>query len=174
MAPSPLCLYSSATVTLMLVSRTVSTPRHTTRYIECGPVDGPPMIFLHGWPSISLMWHAQMDALAADGWHCVAPDLRGYDGSSAPAGSEAYTIREVVADMAELHDHAGGKPALWVGHDWGSVVAAELAAHEPRRSVGFKLPIASRRKRWQAISKPWSRPCSSAASCSRLRMDTSS
>jgi pimeloyl-ACP methyl ester carboxylesterase len=70
------------------------------------------MIFLHGWPSISLMWRAQMDAFALEGWHCVAPDLRGYGGSSAPAANDAYIIEEVVADMVEFHDHLGGKPAI--------------------------------------------------------------
>jgi pimeloyl-ACP methyl ester carboxylesterase len=122
-----------------LISRTFSTPRQTTHYIECGPVDGPLMIFLHGWPSICWMWRAPMDAFAAEGWHCVAPDLRGYGGSSAPAANAAYTLQEVVADMAELHDHLGGKPAIWVGHDWGSVVASGLAAHEPERSRGVVL-----------------------------------
>jgi len=120
-------------------SRAFSTPRQTTHYIERGPADGPLMIFLHGWPTISLMWRHQMDALAADGWHCVAPDLRGFGGSSAPAANGAYTIEEVVSDMAELHDHLGGKPAIWVGHDWGVVVAAQLAAHEPKRSRGVVL-----------------------------------
>ncbi len=122
-----------------LVSRTFSTPRQTTHTIECGPADGPLMIFLHGWPSIGLMWRGQMDAFAADGWRCVAPDLRGYGGSFAPAANDAYTIGQVVADMAELHDHLGGEPAIWVGHDWGSVVAGALAAHEPRRSRGVVL-----------------------------------
>jgi len=122
-----------------LLERTFSTPRHTTHYIECGPADGPLMIFLHGWPGNGLIWHAQMDAFAADGWHCVAPDLRGYGGSSAPSARDAYTIREAVADMAELHDHLGGTPAIWVGHDWGSPVAGALAAHEPRRSRGVVL-----------------------------------
>ena len=97
------------------------------------------MIFLHGWPGIGMLWRAQMEAFAADGWHCVAPDLRGYGGSSAPATSDAYTIEEVVADMAEVHDHLGGKPAIWVGHDWGSPVAGALAAHEPGRSRGVVL-----------------------------------
>ncbi|WP_426700146.1 alpha/beta fold hydrolase [Rhodanobacter sp. Col0626] len=97
------------------------------------------MIFLHGWPSISFMWRAQMEAFAADGWHCVAPDLRGFGSSSAPAADNAYTIQEVVADMAELHDHLGGKPAIWVGHDWGCVVVGELVAHEPARSLGAVL-----------------------------------
>ena len=97
------------------------------------------MIFLHGWPGISWIWRAQMDAFANDGWHCVAPDLRGYGGSSIPAANDAYTIEEVVTDMAELHDHLGGRPAIWVGHDWGSAVAGALSAHEPERSCGVVL-----------------------------------
>ena len=124
---------------MALVSRTLSTPRQTTRYIECGPADGPLMIFLHGWPGIGLLWRAQLDAFAVDGWHCVAPDLRGYGGSSAPAANDAYTIEEVVTDMAELHDHLGGKPAIWIGHDWGSVAVGALAAHQPKRSRGVVL-----------------------------------
>lgn len=122
-----------------LVSRTFGTPRQLTHYLECGPVGGPLMIFLHGWPSIGLMWRAQMTAFASEGWHCVAPDLRGFGDSAAPAATAAYTIEEVVADMAELHDHLGGRPAVWVGHDWGSVVAGDLAAHEPRRSAAVVL-----------------------------------
>lgn len=121
------------------ISRTFSTPRQTTHYIECGPVDGALMIFLHGWPGIGLIWRAQMDAFAADGWHCVAPDLRGYGGSSAPAATDAYATREAVKDMVELHDHLGGEPAIWVGHDWGSVVVGALAAHDPGRSRGVVL-----------------------------------
>ncbi len=122
-----------------LVSRTFSTPRHRTHYLECGPTDGPLMIFLHGWPGLGLMWRAQLDAFADDGWHCVAPDLRGYGGSSTPAATDAYTTEDVVTDMAELHDHLGGEPAIWVGHDWGSVVAGALAAHEAERSRGVVM-----------------------------------
>jgi pimeloyl-ACP methyl ester carboxylesterase len=124
---------------LTLDQRTFSSPRQTTPYIQCGPADGPLMIFVHGWPSISLMWRAQMGAFAADGWHCVAPDLRGYGGSSTPAANDAYTIEEIVTAMAELHDHLGGKPAIWVGHDWGCVVVGELVAHQPKRSRGVVL-----------------------------------
>lgn len=122
-----------------LASRTFGTPRHTTHYLESGPADGPLMIFLHGWPGIGLIWHSQMDAFAAEGWHCVAPDLRGYGGSSAPAANDAYTMEAIVADMTELHDHLGGKPAVWVGHDWGAAVVGALAAHHPRRSRGVVL-----------------------------------
>lgn len=123
----------------MLVSRMLTTPRQATHYLECGPRDGPLMIFLHGWPSIGLMWRAHMEAFARDGWHCVAPDLRGFGESSAPVEIEAYANEQVVADMVELHDCLGGAPAVWVGHDWGSVIAGSLTAHEPRRSRGTVL-----------------------------------
>ncbi|WP_342634181.1 alpha/beta hydrolase [Lichenibacterium ramalinae] len=123
----------------MLTSHRFGTPRHTTHFLASGPVDGPLMIFVHGWPSIGLMWRAQMDAFAADGWRCIAPDLRGFGGSSAPAAVDAYTVEEAVADMAELHDHLGGEPAVWVGHDWGCCVVGALAAHHSGRSRGVVL-----------------------------------
>ena len=122
-----------------LTARSVRSPRHTTHYWESGPSDGPLMIFLHGWPGIGLMWRAQLEAFAVEGWHCIAPDMRGYGGSSAPSGSEAYALREIVDDMVELHDHLGSRPAIWIGHDLGSPVAAALAAHYPQRSHGVVL-----------------------------------
>ena len=119
---------------LELASRTFSSPRHTTHYIECGPENGALLLFLHGWPEIGLAWRAQMEAFAAQGWRCVAPDLRGFGGSSAPRDTSAYSNEQVVADMAEFHDHLGGEPAIWIGHDWGSCIVGSLAAHEPQRS----------------------------------------
>jgi pimeloyl-ACP methyl ester carboxylesterase len=129
----------TASIQSTLHSRTFSTQRQTTHYLECGPSDGSLMIFLHGWPGISLMWRSQIEAFAAEGWHCIAPDLRGYGGSSAPTAKDAYAIKEIVADMTELHDHLGRQAAIWVGHDWGSVVVGQLAAHEPERSRGVVL-----------------------------------
>jgi len=113
-----------------------SSSRHTTHYWEAGPADGPLMIYLHGWPEIGLVWRAQMEAFASEGWHCIAPDMRGYGGSSAPAPSEAYALKEIVDDMVELHDHLGAGPAIWVGHDLGSPVVGALAAHHAKRSRG--------------------------------------
>lgn len=125
--------------TVMPVSKTLRTARHTTHYLDAGPANGPLMMFLHGWPELGIIWRAQMAAFAAKGWRCVAPDMRGYGGSSAPADHGAYAHAEVVADMVELHDHVGGKPAVWVGHDWGSVLVGALAAHEPGRVQGAVL-----------------------------------
>lgn len=121
------------------VSKTFRTARHTTHYLEAGPIDGPLMIFLHGWPEQGIIWRAQMGAFATKGWRCIAPDMRGYGGSSIPADPAAYAHQEVVADMVELHEHLGGKPAVWVGHDWGSVLVGAFAEHEPQRVRGAVL-----------------------------------
>jgi pimeloyl-ACP methyl ester carboxylesterase len=108
----------------MLTDTTFSSPRHTTHYWQAGPAGGPLMIFLHGWPEIGLVWRAQMEAFAAEGWHCIAPDMR------------AYALKEIVDDMVGLHDHLGAGPAVWVGHDLGSPVVGALAAHHAKRSRG--------------------------------------
>ena len=123
----------------MLTARTFNSPRHTTRYWEAGPADGPLMVFVHGWPGIGLMWRAQVEAFASEGWRCVAPDMRGYGGSSAPGPSEAYALREIVDDMVALHDHLGARPAIWVGHDLGSPVVGALAAHHTARVRGVVM-----------------------------------
>jgi pimeloyl-ACP methyl ester carboxylesterase len=115
---------------------TIETARHRTSWIEAGPRTGPLLIFLHGWPALGLVWRPQLEHFAAQGWRCVAPDMRGYGGSSRPDSTAAYAIRELVADMVELHDALGGAPAVWVGHDWGSPIAWSVASHHAERCVG--------------------------------------
>jgi pimeloyl-ACP methyl ester carboxylesterase len=115
------------------VARTFESPRHRSAYLETGPSDGPLAILLHGWPELGLVWRPQMEFLAARGWRCIAPDMRGYGGSSVPTSTSAYAVRESVADMIELHDALGAAPALWIGHDWGSPVVWALAVHHADR-----------------------------------------
>ena len=122
-----------------MTSHTFSSPRHTTRYWSAGPAQGPLMIFVHGWPGNGLIWRAQVEAFAAQGWRCVAPDMRGYGASSAPVAPQAYAMSEITQDMVELHDHLGGRPAVWVGHDLGSPVTTGLTARHPQRSRGAVL-----------------------------------
>ena len=120
-----------------LRSGTVETARHRTAYLETGPANGPLMIFVHGWPGLGLIWRHQIEHFAAEGWHCVAPDARGYGGSSVPNRIADYAVRETTADLAELHDALGGSPAIWVGHDWGCAPLWALAAHHPQRCRGI-------------------------------------
>jgi pimeloyl-ACP methyl ester carboxylesterase len=119
-----------------LEANRVETARHRTAWIEAGPKQGPLLIFLHGWPELGLVWRQQIEHFAAKGWRCVAPDMRGYGGSSRPESFAAYAVRELVADMVELHDALGGAPAVWIGHDWGSAVAWSMASHHAGRCRG--------------------------------------
>lgn len=112
------------------------TSRHRTAYLACGPEDGPLIIFLHGWPELSLSWRHQLPFFGAMGFHAVAPDMRGYGDSNCYGDHDAYSQRAAVADMIELLDHLGGDKAVWVGHDWGAPVAWNLASHHPERTHG--------------------------------------
>lgn len=114
----------------------IETARHRTAWIEAGPGDAPLMIFLHGWPELGLVWRAQLEHFAATGWRCVAPDMRGYGGSSVHASTAAYAVRELATDMVELHHALGGKQAVWIGHDWGSAVAWAMASHHAETCRG--------------------------------------
>lgn len=125
----------------------VRTQRHFTSYIEAGPISGPLMIFVHGHPELAITWKWQMAHFAQKGWRCVAPDMRGYGGSSVPTAPSAYTVREISTDMAELHDALGGTPAVWVGHDWGAPIVWAMASNHPKRCraiVNMSIPYLAR------------------------------
>jgi len=111
------------------------TGQHTSFYLACGPEDGPLILFLHGWPELSLSWRHQLPALGALGFRCVAPDMRGYGQSSVYARQEDYALENAVGDMLALLDHLGRERAVWVGHDWGSPVVWNIASHHPDRCV---------------------------------------
>lgn len=94
----------------------------------------PLMVFVHGWPERGLVWRRQVEHFTAAGWECAAPDMRGYGDAKVPAEPSAYALEEIVGDLLELHDSLGGRPAVWVGHDWGSPVVWSMAAHHPGRT----------------------------------------
>lgn len=104
-----------------------------------GPVDAPRRaVFLHGFPEAAFAWDDVIAALAdADpGLRCVAPNQRGYAGSSAPAEVSAYRAKHLVADIAALLDVVAGPGQaidLLVAHDWGGGVAWNFAALLPQR-----------------------------------------
>lgn len=110
--------------------------RHTSFYLSCGTPGAPPIIFVHGWPELSISWRHQLPVFAGLGFHAVAPDMRGYGRSSVYPRQEDYRQEEIVADMIELLDHLGAEKAVWVGHDWGAPVVWSIAQQHPDRVHG--------------------------------------
>ena len=106
---------------------------------------GPLVVFLHGWPESWYSWRHQLDAVAAAGYRAVAPDMRGYGETDAPAAIDQYTILHLVGDIVELVRALGEKEAVVVGHDWGAPVAWHCALLRPdlfRAVVGMSVPYA--------------------------------
>ena len=100
-----------------------------------GPVGQPVVVFLHGFPEGSFVWETQMAALAGKGFRCVAPDLRGFGGSSAPQDVAAYRPRHLVSDINALIAMVSPQQPVecLVAHDWGGAIAWNLANQNPKR-----------------------------------------
>lgn len=98
----------------------------------CGPANGPLVVLLHGFPEMSYGWRHQIGPLAAAGCRVVAPDQRGYGHSDKPRGRDAYRLDRLVQDVLGLAHVLGHERFSVCGHDWGGVVAWQLAArHAP-------------------------------------------
>ncbi len=113
------------------------------RVLEAGPPQGPLVILAHGFPELAYSWRHQIPPLAAAGYHVIAPDQRGYGGSSRPAPVEAYDITALTGDLVGLIDEAGADRAAIVGHDWGGVVAWSTPLLHPDRVAavaGLSVP----------------------------------
>src|SRR6478736_6519014 len=78
--------------------------------------DGPAVVFSHGFPELGYSWRHQVPAVAAAGFHGIAPDQRGYGDSSAPAAIEAYDIEQLCGDLDGLCETLGIDRAVFVGH----------------------------------------------------------
>lgn len=91
------------------------------------------VVFLHGFPEHAGSWRYQLPALAAAGYHVIAPDLRGFRASDKPVGVDQYTLPTLAADVASLLDTLGIERAHVVGHDWGGVIAWAFAEQYPER-----------------------------------------
>ena len=99
-----------------------------------GAVGRPVLMFLHGFPEAAFVWDDVLTHFARPengGYRCIAPNLRGYENSSAPAEVAAYRPKLLVQDLAALIALEGGHLAALVAHDWGGAVAWNLAASQP-------------------------------------------
>lgn len=94
---------------------------------------GPPVLLLHGYPQMHVMWH-RVAPLLATRFTVICPDLRGYGDSGKPASDPRhapYSKRVMAADQLELMRHLGFERFAVVGHDRGGRVARRLAIDHP-------------------------------------------
>lgn len=112
--------------------------------MEAGDPAAPSVILSHGFPESAWSWRHQLPTLAAAGYHVIAPDQRGYGGSSCPTDVEAYGIDALCDDLLGLVDETGHEQAVFVGHDWGALIVWDLARLHPERVravVGVSVPF---------------------------------
>ncbi len=110
-------------------------------YLEQG--SGPLLLLLHGFPDNAHSWEHQLPAFAQAGYRVVAPFLRGYPPSVAPAGAfydRATLAQDIRALIGALN---GGQPAFLVAQDWGAAVSYGVLGAYPeliRRAVLLAVP----------------------------------
>jgi pimeloyl-ACP methyl ester carboxylesterase len=149
-----------------LTTETITIPTNGIRLHAqaAGPVDGPLVILLHGFPEFWWGWRRQIGPLAEAGLRVIAPDQRGYNLSARPSRVSAYRISELAKDVVGISDHFGREKACVVGHDWGAAVAWYTAGQHPERVA--KLAVlnvphqaamnrALRKPIWRQLLKSW-------------------
>ncbi len=110
-------------------------------YVTLG--EGPLVVMIHGFPDFWYTWRDQMMALAAEGYRVAAMDTRGYNRSDQPERVEDYAMPLLVGDVAAVIADQGVERAIVVGHDWGGMIAWNVAMHRPdvvARLIVLNLP----------------------------------
>jgi pimeloyl-ACP methyl ester carboxylesterase len=109
--------------------------------------EGPLVVLCHGFPECWYSWRHQLPALAAAGYHGVAPDQRGYGQTTRPVPIDAYHIFQLTGDIVGLVHALDEEQAIIVGHDWGAPVAWYCALLRPdifRAVVLLSVPYLQR------------------------------
>ncbi len=114
-----------------LTGRLLGERSRATFYLEAGPLDGPPLMFIHGFGGTARNFTLNIEPLAQAGFRVVAPELWGMGRSAKPRGR--YSLDRWVEQLIELMDHLGIQRAYVVGHSMGGAVAVRLAHKHPER-----------------------------------------
>jgi pimeloyl-ACP methyl ester carboxylesterase len=104
-------------------------------YVHAAPAEGdkaPMILFLHGYPSFWYQWKDQLNEFGRDHF-AVAPDLRGYNLTTIPAGTDQYKMKYLVEDVRAFAEKVGGKGRKFVlvGHDWGGLLSWVFTMYHP-------------------------------------------
>ena len=108
---------------------------------------GFPLVLTHGFPELAYSWRFQIPVLAEAGYRVIVPNQRGYGETDKPESVEAYDLRHLCGDMANLLDVLNLEKAVFIGHDWGSVVVWNMPLYHPEKVagvVGMSVPFSPR------------------------------
>lgn len=119
-----------AEIAVETLELTVGAAMHPTRV--AGPVDGPLVLCLHGFPDVPQTFDRLLSTLADAGYRAAAPTMRGYAPSCQPQDGD-YRVAAIAEDVLGFIDALGAERAHVFGHDWGAVVAYAAAARWPER-----------------------------------------
>lgn len=103
----------------------------TLHVVSAGDKDDQLVVFLHGFPEFWYQWHNYIGPFAEAGYRVLVPDQRGYNQSDKPDGIRPYRLTELSGDIIDLIESEGRNGAHIIGHDWGAVVAWDLALRHP-------------------------------------------
>jgi epoxide hydrolase A/B len=137
------CFGETVPESVPITERIIDTNGVQLRTVEAGERSAPLVVLAHGFPELAYSWRHQIPALAAAGYHVLAPDQRGYGGSSRPDDIAAYNVADLSADVIGLLDDVGAERAVLIGHDWGAPVVWGSAQLHPDRVaavVGLSVP----------------------------------
>ena len=98
---------------------------------------GQAVVFCHGFPELAFSWRSQLDAVAAAGYHAIAPDQRGYGLTGGPEDPMQYDMGIFCDDLIGMLDAKGIDKAVFVGHDWGGALVWAMPRLHPDRCLGI-------------------------------------
>lgn len=120
------------------------------------------ILCLHGFPESAISWRHQMMPLTHAGYRVWAPDLRGYGGTTRPAGRNAYRLETLLDDVNALIDISKASRVILVGHDWGGIIAWYYAMRRPEKLEALIIlngphPACFEREicRWRQLRRSW-------------------
>ena len=144
-----MCFGEAVSDSQPITERTIATNGVQLHTLEAGEPGAPLVVLAHGFPELAYSWRHQIPALAAAGYHVLAPDQRGYGRTTCPVDIADYNVAALSGDLIGLLDDVGAEKAVFVGHDWGAPVVWGSAQLHPERVeavVGMSVPPVPRSK----------------------------
>jgi len=132
----------------MMSCQEIRVPRGVFNCRMGGDEAGFPVVALHGWPESSYCWEPLARRLDP-GLRCIAPDLRGLGDSERTQDVARYQKVELARDVWEILDHLGIEDFFLIGHDWGGIVAQEVALARPtgvKKLMLMNIPVITNRR----------------------------